>query len=942
MKIPARFAAALAKDQGLNGLVLKALSLVEPWASDNKTVFFPEYTDHSLKHLEEVLLTAEGLILDEAWLHITPEDAAITILAIMLHDCALHLSEDGFYALISGRYQPDQGRYVQEEVPWALLWENFVAEAKRFDQRRLYSLFGEGVPIGPIPEKKLELTYKHRLLIGEFLRRHHARLAHEIALSGIPGPENPLFLTDGSHRDLIDLAGFVARSHNLGLREAVDCLEPQKRRVHLNCKVPFVMATLRIADYLQIHAARAPGELLQLRTLTSPVSRGEWKKHSSVREINQAHDDPEAIFVDADPESAKTFLAMKRLLGDIQFELDQCWAVLGEVYGRFAPLSSLGISIRRLRSNLDNSREFEETRKPPFIPRDFRFKTASAELMDLLVAPLYGAKPEIGIRELVQNAVDACLEREDLIAKGLAPQITGPTDQVTVLIEQTEGQYVLTVEDHGVGMTPDIVDKYFLNVGASFRSSDLWRKNHEADGHATIHRTGRFGVGLLAAFLLGPEIQVTTRHFNAPENGAITFVCAQGNETLEVRHCGFHVGTQIKIRLSKETVEALLENTDKWDWYCLTHPAVKRVIRDESDQHELQQEHTVPACDANVEGSVWRRISAEGFDDVLWTYEAFERWNMPDDLVICNGIYICHAGSKTVPPVSPTLGEIYVHPPSLVVYDPDGRFPINLQRNGISAEHISFARELAVDISNYLAKRLVDAFERLTPTISADNIALSLDPKIPGLEQRYRTAAQTAYIVLSKSGIVPVDADLIGEAGISSILLDATNLSSNRGAFRSRTIRDWVEYYCAVPAISQTKSSRTQFLRASVGDSTDYGDVGYFAGMNIVGRRILVRKSDVAEVVRPGWVPRTLWKRLVMERDLGDWAMWAFGEVPEMTLDLASAIAELDQHESFGFTLIYFGPVTSTTANLQDPEGSPFATAWKQLVGSAMLHQRRS
>ena len=535
MKLPSRFSEALAKDNGLNSLVLKALTVIEPWTSDNKTVFFPEYTDHSLKHLEEVLLTAEGLIRDESWPHLTAEDATVTVLSVLLHDCALHLSEEGFFALTSGRYTSVESRYVSQEATWPLLWENFFAEAKRFDQRRLFALFGDSKPITSLPSNKLELTYKHRLLIGEFLRRHHARLAHEIALSGIPGPTQSLQVVDPVYIELVDLAGFVARSHNMSLRSAVDRLEPQKRRVHLNCKVPFVMATLRVADYLQIHAARAPGQLLQLKNLASPVSRSEWKKHLSVQEINQAHDDPEAIFVDANPDSAKTFLAMRRLFADIQLELDQCWAVLGEVYGRFKPLNDLGIGIRRIRSNLDNASSFQQTRKPSYIPRDFRFKTASAELMDLLVAPLYGAKPEIGIRELVQNAVDACLERDDLISKGLVAVSSASKEDVVVFLRKEEnGDATLIVEDYGVGMTPEVVDRYFLNVGASFRSSDLWRRNHETGGHSTVHRTGRFGIGLLAAFLLGPEIRVTTRHIGEAENGAISFICAQGDESLEV------------------------------------------------------------------------------------------------------------------------------------------------------------------------------------------------------------------------------------------------------------------------------------------------------------------------------------------------------------------------------------------------------------------------
>ncbi|GLH47995.1 HD domain-containing protein [Pseudomonas lactis] len=99
MHLPPRIENLISQDHALNAVVLKALAIVGPWTLDNRTVFFHEYTDHSLKHLTEVLLTAEGLISDESWPHLTAEDGAVITLSVLLHDCALHISEDGFFFL---------------------------------------------------------------------------------------------------------------------------------------------------------------------------------------------------------------------------------------------------------------------------------------------------------------------------------------------------------------------------------------------------------------------------------------------------------------------------------------------------------------------------------------------------------------------------------------------------------------------------------------------------------------------------------------------------------------------------------------------------------------------------------------------------------------------------------------------------------------------------
>ena len=187
MNIPSRINKLLSLDASLHSAVLEAISAVSPWAQDNKTVFFPEYTDHSLVHMSEVLVSADSIISDDAWDILTTQDAAAITLSVLLHDCALHLTEDGFFSLISGRYSGFHSRYTQPDTPWNQLWEQFWAEARRFDHRKLIQLFGSPDPITALPSSKLDLTLRHRLLIGEFLRRHHARLAHEIAILGIPG-----------------------------------------------------------------------------------------------------------------------------------------------------------------------------------------------------------------------------------------------------------------------------------------------------------------------------------------------------------------------------------------------------------------------------------------------------------------------------------------------------------------------------------------------------------------------------------------------------------------------------------------------------------------------------------------------------------------------------------------------------------------------------------
>ena len=948
INIPPRLNQLLVTDNSLNSLVLNLLTIISPWASDNKTVFFCEYTDHGLKHLHEVLLTAEGLISDDSWGHLTAADSAILIIAVLLHDTALHISEDGFFALIHDRYSYNQSRYISnKETSWSILWDHFLSEAKRFDQRKLYDLFGDTEPVSSFPNNKKELTYRHRLLVGEFLRRHHARLAHEIALSGIPGTEAPVLLSDGRYNDIMDISGFIARSHNLNIRTAVDMLELTHRRVHMNGKVTFLMSVLRISDYLQIHSSRAPGGLLQLKSLVSPISRGEWRKHFAVREINQAHDDPEAIYIDCEPLNVKTFILVRNLLRDVQAELDCCWAILGEIYGRLDQLKNLGINIRRVRSNLDDPEAFSQTRKPKYIPREFTFKTASSELLDLLVKPLYGDKPTIGIRELVQNSVDACLERDDLINKRIIPSTAKENDEdVTVTILIKEGKNVLIVEDYGVGMNQDVVDNYFLNVGASFRRSDLWKEWHETSGHSTVHRTGRFGIGLLAAFLLGEEISVTTMSIFDSSDKAISFNCRQGSELIEIKPCEFHIGTKIEINLSEEVSKILLSGKistillsdyEEWDWYCLNYPKVTRIINSEGAINYLSQRYKVPQCKGSLKGSKWNRLNTKQYDDVLWSYDEPV---IGKKVVICNGIcipvedYEYHIFGLDI---SPELGIINVISPNLVIFDPDGRFPLNLQRNQVISHQTGFEDLLCNDIAEYLVEEFIAQFKKFSLGLTSENVKNSVSLNINGLVRRW-LSNDMAYCVFSKKGIIPSDADLLRKEGISSILIDAINTSDERGACFSNKIFDWADYYTAVDSVKETKSSKSWFISRSITNFDNSGrSIGFFASLPIVGRRILVRNIDIEMLLYSRSIPKKQWNSLDLERYLGDWSLWSNGVVPDFDYDIKKLCFDLDKSKGFGITLLYFDK-NKLSSEIYETQFSPFAKYWLQKVGGPCLH----
>jgi hypothetical protein len=238
-----------------------------------------------------------------------------------------------------------------------------------------YAIFGDenAIIIDPLSKPRGKLDSDDRKLIGEFIRRHHARLAHEIALKGMPGKERIEFAA-GLDYKIKNLIGLIARSHGMDLRKCVDylvevCGSANKRNAY-NTHWVFLMVLLRLGDYLQIDKSRSSATIVKSKTFESPVSKIEHEAHLTVDSVDDRYqDDPERIYVTISPKDSNMYLKMKRHIKSIQDEFDMSWAVLGELYGNVDKL--IGIKYRRITTNLEDK---EVAEKQQYVPDYFAFK----------------------------------------------------------------------------------------------------------------------------------------------------------------------------------------------------------------------------------------------------------------------------------------------------------------------------------------------------------------------------------------------------------------------------------------------------------------------------------------------------------------------------------------------------------------------------------------
>jgi molecular chaperone HtpG len=681
----------------------------EGWIGDpgKGLFFFPEYTDHGPRHISAVLAAAEGLIREEAWRHLTSEDAAVLVLSALLHDSAMHLTADGLLDLIQRSGPPAIPQL--DSAGWSDLFSAFFLEARRWDQKTLHRILGDQAK--EIHEEEDLIIYirhprekpdpetwetRYRKFLGEFVRRHHGRLAHEIALGGVPGYSPYKLRLTRIPRDMADLAGIVARSHNMALRETFAYLKDRYsgRVVCRNSHVIFLMALLRIADYLELRADRVSSTMLKIQRLRSPISQEEWDAHLAVHEVRPDDEDREAVFIQAEPASAREFLKLQRLLFGLQNELDTTWAVLGEVYSRQEELAKLEMKLRRVKSNLADPDDFMRRQQPAYFPFQATFEAAGGELLKLLVRPLYGDRPEVGVRELLQNALDAVYERRQYIqGHPDAATIPQPDQEADVLISidtDSDGRSWLTISDKGIGMTVATVREYFLRAGASYRTSDAWRQEFEEEGESIVLRSGHFGIGILAAFLLGEQVEVTTRHISEPEDRGMCFSASFDQQQIEIKRISKPTcGTCIRVCLSPSAEERLTGYESGWDWYTLEDPVVERRENGEKLSQRYQEEKS---------HSGWKVFRPKGYQAVWWSYSRAP-------VLSCNGLIINESERSYR---TPLFSASPFKPPNVSVFDPDGLLPLNLQRDRLETSVLPFEADLLREVtSEFLAVLLV-------------------------------------------------------------------------------------------------------------------------------------------------------------------------------------------------------------------------------------------
>ncbi|MDQ0778152.1 hypothetical protein QF026_006618 [Streptomyces aurantiacus] len=171
------------------------------------------------------------------------------------------------------------------------------------------------------------------------------------------------------------------------------------------------------------------------------------------------------------------------------------------------------VTCRKLRPQYDIA-----TRSDAYAMPLMRFALAEDEMRELLMGTQLYGDPALALRELYQNALDACRYREARVRYGEAGRRIARNWEGEIVFRQgvdDEGRPYVECEDNGVGMGHETLRGTFARAGRRFEQSREYRREQanwrRADPDLRIYPNSRFGVGVFSYFMLADEISIWTR-----------------------------------------------------------------------------------------------------------------------------------------------------------------------------------------------------------------------------------------------------------------------------------------------------------------------------------------------------------------------------------------------------------------------------------------------
>ena len=236
------------------------------------------------------------------------------------------------------------------------------------------------------------------------------------------------------------------------------------------------------------------------------------------------------------------------------------------------------------------------------------FKSESKRLLDLMINSIYTNK-DIFLRELISNASDAI---DKLYYRSLTDKkVKVKKDKLEINLAYDKDNRTLTIEDNGIGMTEEELDK---NLGTIAQSGSLKFKE-DMTNQDKVDIIGQFGVGFYSAFMVSDCIEVETKSVDSDKGYKWISTGAEG---YSIEECDKKDnGTKISLHIKPDTddenysdyleeykLKELIKKYSDYIRYPIKMEVTNHVLKDE-EKHEYEDKKEIETINSMV--PLWKK-----------------------------------------------------------------------------------------------------------------------------------------------------------------------------------------------------------------------------------------------------------------------------------------------------------------------------------------------
>ena len=543
---------------GLLSLANTFIEIANPIVDSISSGPFKNYTLHNRDHIKKVFHLGGFIISEKTIGLLSPAECLIFLYASYLHDMGMAITADEV-----------NGYLVDSKFKESLEAWPEMNEAIQRTRDLLTTANSEGLTM-----LAKDLTDLQNAALANFLRPLHATQGRYKALiklmksgSGL----NNLFEINGQNfeSELIS----ICESHNQNAAVLGEILSAHEDKFPRSTPIggfeintQFIAAMLRLSDILDFDFERTPKvlfESLGIKHSSIPgaeVSLFEWQKHISVHTIEITRDE---VVISGNCKHPIIESGIRDFCQIIEHEIHDTSAVLKRNTSEIQEKYQI-ILPHVVRANL---------RSEGYVYMNLSLKLDEAAIMTLLMGnQLYNSRL-VSIRELIQNAVDACLVRASLLRE------PGYDPKISIYAERKQGDNStwLIIRDNGIGMDDHVLKDHFFRVGSSYYKSPEYLRLFKTLNAAPPPITSRFGIGFISTFMLGSQIEISTRKIypgGGNSRGVRIFIERMGALAYVQEDDSIESGTIIKVKIGENLDSIDLDTIESFIQYNILRPLV--------------------------------------------------------------------------------------------------------------------------------------------------------------------------------------------------------------------------------------------------------------------------------------------------------------------------------------------------------------------------------